>query len=334
MKKYSFLQAAIIAALALVVGIFLGIAVVNKSPGNTDSQVDYYEMGKYLGGSIGKVDRYRNVKVTEDDIILRNELVEDSAKRNLYEKYLLYNYYQSLKTTSDVDVVLKKVSETPEFLKIYYPYIAAIESFKQYLEPAREDILFALNMIISLDSNAKVPVIGYMNQAQNAISRIQNHQNILLNLMNAITSFIDSNPEGKYWALEDAHDIISLNMTQAAILSQNKPVLNYLEKKKMYNDKEGSKELVADNQLRMDAMNAVVLSDIQTLGIHNAEQLGVVIYTDVQQLGIYFSVENLSAIMAGNQEALNSLLLNMEGMGMVVGINEQLQVTLIGAHEL
>ncbi len=334
MKKYTLIQTIIVAALALFIGIFLGISVVNYSPASQEPEVDYYEMGKYLGGSIGKVDRYRNVKVTDDDIQLRNELVDDSVKRNLYEKYLLYNYYQSLKTTSDVEVVLKKVNETPEFLKTYYPYVTAIESFKQYLEPAREDILFALNMIISLDSNAKVPVIGYMNQAQNAIARIQNHQTILINLMNAITSFIDANPEGKYWALEDAHDIISLNMTQSAILNQNKPVLSYLEKKKLYNDQQGTKELVADNQLRMDAINDMVINDIQTLGIYNSEQLGTIIYTDVEKLGVYFSVENLSAVMAGSQEALNLIILNVENLGIEVGISEQLQMLEIGSHAL
>lgn len=318
MKKYTLLQAALLAALALVVGLFLGISIVNYSPQGADSQTDYYEMGKYLGGSIGKVDRYRNVQVSEDDILLRNELLDDTAKRTQYEKYLLFYYYKSLKTSFDVDEVLKKTTETEEFAKTYYPYMIALESFKTYLVPAREDILFALNMVSSLDENAKVPVIGYLNQAQNAIARINSNESILMNLMNAIITFKDANPEGKYWALDDAHDIISMNLMQSAILTQNKPMLSYLDKKKLLNDKEGVKELVADAQLKA-LMNNQFVADANTLNIANNENLQAVLLNNGENLrGVLCSTDELRNVMSSNAALNSSVLMSMDQLNIDV----------------
>lgn len=59
------------AILALIAGIFIGLFLANFTSDD-----------EHLGGTIGKVDRYRNVKVTEDDVLLRNELVDDTAKNN------------------------------------------------------------------------------------------------------------------------------------------------------------------------------------------------------------------------------------------------------------
>ena len=315
MKKFSLLQTVLVAALALFIGLFIGLSMADYTPQQSNNDTEYYEMAKYLGGSIGKVDRYRNVKVTEDDILLRNELVEDSLKRNQYEKFLMYHYYQAAKTSMDVEEVLKKTSQSQEFMKVYYPYINALESFKAYLVPAREDILFALNMVISLDSNANIPVIGYLNQAQNAIARVQSHQTILLNLKNAITTFIDTNPEGKFFELEDAHDIISLNLMQSAVLMQNKPMMTYLEKSKIYNSKEGVKELVAEASLK-SYMNDAVLQDIQSLDlVASNEQLSVIILLNTENLNVFYSTDQLQSITLGSEEILRELAGSVENLG-------------------
>ena len=282
MKKLTLLQVSLFSLLTFVGGLLVGSMI----------DMPLFEKEK-LSGSIGKVDRYRNVKVTEDDILLRNELVEDTAKRRQYEKYLLFYYYKSLKISFDVDEVLKKTTETENFTKTYYPYMNALESFKTFLVPAREDILFALSTVASLDENSNVPVIGYLNQAQNAIARIKNNETVLLNLMNAIVTFKESNPEGKYEALDDAHDIISLNLLQSAILTQNKPMLSYLDKKKLLNDKEGIKELIADNQLKQLFKDQLAI-DVQTLGFDFTDSFRLIIVTDVALEDAFSSIEELS----------------------------------------
>jgi len=299
MKKLTLLQVILFSLLTFVGGLLIGSII----------DLPLFEKEK-LSGSIGKVDRYRNVKVTEDDILLRNELLDDTVKRNQYEKYLLYYYYKSLKVSFDLDEVLKKTTEAEDFAKTYYPYMNALESFKTFLVPAREDILFALSTVASLDENSNVPVIGYLNQAQNAIARIKNNETVLLNLMNAIVTFKESNPEGNYAALDDAHDIISLSLLQSAILTQNKPMLSYLDKKKLLNDKEGIKELIADNQLKQLFKDQLAV-DIQTLGIDYTDSFRLIIVTDVALQYGFSSIEELSEGFRSD-EVLNVLQISSE----------------------
>ncbi|MDP3461324.1 MAG: hypothetical protein Q8S18_00905 [Bacteroidales bacterium] len=297
MKKFTVLQTVLLAVLSLIIGVLIALFVDIPKTSNED-----------LAGSIGKVDRFRNVKITEDDILLRNELVEDTVKRAQYEKYLLYYYYLSIKNASDVDMVLSRTIKVEEFDKIYHPYYNALNSFKVYLETARKDVLYALNLVVSLDSNENVPVITYLNQAQNAIARIRNHDDILMSYMNAIATFTEANPDVQYPELEDAHDILALNIMQSAILSQNKPVLSYLDKKKLKNEQEGMKELVAEMQLKSAFRNQLSM-ETEALGIEfpiivDSERLNTVIFLDVERLQAINS-RLLSEFMGGSETILN-----------------------------
>jgi hypothetical protein len=255
MKKLTTLQIGLFTLVTFVAGLLIGSMI----------DLPLFEKDK-LSGSIGKVDRYRNVKMTDEDILLRNELVDDTNKCIQYQKYLMFYYYQSVKTSYDVDKVLTLTTKVPEFYKIYYPYAGALSSFKVYLEPAREDILLAYNMISSLESDTEVPVMRYLNEAINAIARIKNHDAILMNYMTAIETFIQSNSDTTYPTLMDAHDLLSFNIIQTAVLTQNKPVLEYLNKKKLMNNKEGLKEIVADAGFKPYVKEQYAI-DVNKLGV-------------------------------------------------------------------
>ncbi|MDP2238236.1 MAG: hypothetical protein Q8J88_17550 [Bacteroidales bacterium] len=288
MKKITYLQAGIIAVLTLTIGVLMGLFIDLPKTKNDE-----------LAGSIGKVDRFRNVQITEDDILLRNELVEDTAKRTQYEKYLLFNYYQALKTSSDVERVLAIATAEIDFDKVYYPYSNALTNFKTYLESARVDILSALNLILTIDENQKVPVVTYLNQAQNAIARIRNHDQVLINYMNAMATYIESNPESNLDDLNDAHDILAMNVMHSALLTQNKPVLTYLEKKKLMNEKEGMTELVAEASMK-SFMQDHFISDVESLNaINSVNVLQGIVITDI---------ENLQSVVLSDIEAINSAL--------------------------
>jgi len=254
MKKLNFIQIVLLTITTLIVGLLVGFMI--------DLPIFSKEE---LSGSIGKVDRYRNVKMTDQDILLRNELVDDTNKCIQYQKYLMFYYYQSVKTSYDVEKVLTLTTKVPEFFRTYYPYAEALSSFKVYLEPAREDILLAYNMISSLESDAEVPVMRYLNEAINAIARIKNHDAILVNYMTAIETFIQSSSDTTYPTLMDAHDLLSFNIIQTAVLTQNKPVLEYLNKKKLMNNKEGLKEIVADAGLKLYVKEQYA-TDVNKLG--------------------------------------------------------------------
>jgi len=314
MKKFTLLQTGLIAIVALVVGLFIGFAIKNFSTSTED-----------LAGTIGKVDRYRNVKITEDDILLRNELVSDTVKRNQYEKYLQYYYYQSLNKSSAIDQLLSKTLTAVEFDN-FNSEITALKCFNLYLEPARVDILNALNMISSLNKNEDVPMLTYLNQAQNAIIRIRNNDIMMLNYMDAITSYMEKNPGEANDELKDTHDILALNVMQGAILAQDKPVLTYLDKKKLMNDKEGMKKLVAEANFK-PYMDAHLKLDAEKLGTRllDGENLQMVIF-DMENLNsAWGDIESLGSTLYGDSESLNVLLVGSEqklGGGLLLDIEK------------
>ena len=329
MKKITTTQTTLIAIAALVVGFLIGFSVNSIAPSSDD-----------LAGSIGKVDRFRNVQITEDDILLRNEFVEDTAKRAQYEKYLLYYYYQALKTSSDVDRVLAIATTDIDFDKMYYPYSNALTNFKTYLESARADILTALNIIVSIDQYENVPIVDYLNKAQNAIARIRNHDQVLMNYMNAMATYIETHPERSSDALIDAHDILALNVMHSAVLTQNKPVLSYLEKKKLLNDKEGMKEVVAEAQLKsymndhfimdVESINAAASTEtLKGIEIASMEQLQRSLLNNIEAINSALNSTVLNSISElGNQQLLQFLIGSMEN---IQGIEQLSDIELVGS---
>jgi len=262
MKKLPSLTTIIIAAVALVVGFVIGYSLRNVPPS-----------GDKLAGTIGKADRYRNVKVSENDILLRNELADDTVKRNQYEKYLMYYYYTSLKTSSDLEQVLAKVKSVDDFQKVSAMQDKRLSSLREYHNNSRPEILNALNLLVEMDKGKEEPIIDQLNLAQNVISRIKNQKEILMDYMNFVSNFIHENQEGRYPDLADAYDILNLNVLQQALVTHDKPVLKYFQDKQLMNNKEGAKELrnlenfkeFVKDQVTQDAAN---------------EGIGDVVYTD------------------------------------------------------
>lgn len=289
MKKFTLIHLIIVAVIALVAGLFIGMAV-NSSGLKKDD----------LAGSIGKVDRYRNVKVTEEDVQLRNELVDDTAKLTMYEKYLTYFYYKSIRTSKDIETVLKKSQEVENFYRNSENYVKTLTNHKEFLENTRPDILNALNMLVTLDKESSVPLVGYLNIAQNSITRIRNQGQLMMNFIDALAAFTAEVPPKTYPGLEDASDILTLNMMELAVMSQDKPVLKYLENTKLKNDEEGIKEFKAEELFRNE-LQVVIFSDAESLSLGNSEQLNI--YTPT-----------------GNSEQLNNLLDNMEQLGNILNI--------------
>jgi hypothetical protein len=156
MKKCSTTTSILLILLALVVGFFAGTMIDFPAPEQED-----------LSGTIGKVSKYRNVKMTEEDVQLRNELLKDTVRLAQYEKYLMYHYYHSLRTSDDVEKVLERTTSVDAFHQTYYPYADALKSFSTYLEKARLDILNAVQALSDMGAQEDVPVISYLNTAQN-----------------------------------------------------------------------------------------------------------------------------------------------------------------------
>jgi hypothetical protein len=312
MKKVSLTQTVLVAVVSLAIGFLIGFVAKNYTPAKEN-----------LAGSIGKVDRYRNVKVSEEDLMLRNELVADTIKRMQYEKYLTYYYYQSLQTASDLKLVTEKTASVTEFAAVNEPYLKSLTSYQDFLEKARLDIFSSILLIKTMTVNENIPVIQNLNQAQNVISRIRTQETLLSNYMESIASFLDANPDKKYDALEDAHDILVNNLVTSAVMTQNKPALKYLDHRKMMNDKEGMKQLAANNNAK-GSLNDQVMSDLQQLNSHLMD-------SDQLKMNALDSDNQLKAVLLNSQGELQVVVLMDTQLSSFQNDVEQLRGTLCDA---
>ncbi|MFO7722797.1 MAG: hypothetical protein R6V49_06185 [Bacteroidales bacterium] len=318
MKKIKRIHAILIAALTLVIGFFIGL------------YVDYPKTDKKdLAGTIGKVDRYRNVQVTEDDIKLRNELLDDTAKRAQYERYLTYYYYYAVRTASDLQQVLnatdritsdqKQASNVQELLQ----YQAVLKKMETYLGTSRVEILTAIDAVSSLDTTLQIPVIFYLNNAQDAIARIRSFDGAILGYINAISSYLSANPLLSTPELQDAHDILVLNMTTAAVVAQDKPTLRYLDKKKLMNNEEGVRELVAAETFKA-TLQGVIASDLRNISgdqqLLNMDELGLFLNDGLPVIAdqiVAGLTTLLDASRIGNQETISLGIASQEQIGLL-----------------
>ena len=248
MKKITIIQAGFIAFGALAIGLLIGIMITDTAPS-----------GDMVAGTFGKADKYRKESISDKDVILRNDLVGDTARLSRHEKYLSYNYYKSLKTSVDFEKVIKMTAAEEEFNKTY-GCTNALAGFNTYLMAARRDLIKGIHTLKALRNGENAAVTEDLNNAKNAISRISYHDQILLDYLGTVETYLADRADQPHQGLKDAYDLLCINVLQTARITKNKPMLKYLGDKKFYNDYEGMKVLLAEVELP-SAANSMVAQD-------------------------------------------------------------------------
>lgn len=316
MKTNKKLQTALVAILALAIGFIAGI--YSNFPATS---------GDDAAGTIGQVDRYRNVKITENDIELRNSLVDDPDKYQAYKTYLQYYYYKALRTSMDINTALENTRKSEGFIKARPASTEAIGVFGDYLRRRRVDIFDALRTIAHLEKDKPVPVINHLNKANDVVNRIKANEKNLILFTDNIREYIANNPKQRSKELIDAHDIITTNLMQGAVWGNDKPMTAYLKEDGLLNNQSELKmfydgadfQAFMGEQITMDAeklgllvllnnkeelageaildMGSLGVFDAEKLGINSAESLQDIQFYDMDKLGsyLYFDQENLNS---------------------------------------
>ena len=328
MKSNKRLQTILLTVLALVIGFFAGTLI--NFPRISEKDVS---------GTIGQVDNYRNVQVTENDLKLRNSLIDDTAKQQAYRFYLQYYYYQAIRTLDDIKQALNHVEKAEKFSKSNENTVNELKRYKNFLNQRRVDVMEAMRMIASLDKDEDVPVISYLNNANNFISRMKVKQNSLIDFNEDVRNYVENHNGEEVEDLKDAHDIISSNLFQSAVMTDDRPIKAYLRKDSFLNSSEGLKALLntegfhsfMKDQLVMDAEKLGVklvignkerlvgscILDMGTIGVFDAEKLG---FFDAEKIGdkALTDEQTLKSIGSFDSEKLGSVsLLDSEKVGSV-----------------
>lgn len=229
--------------ISFVAGVIVGLALSN--PGMSVIEA---------AGTIGKVDKYRNVRVTDLDIELRNDLLADTSLKEAYKSYLLFEYTANIKMADNIQFAIEAASQIEGFRATNAQSLGRLEDYAYFLDNARLQILEAIATLDGLNGKSPIAIRTVMNNAGNAMAQTTYRSNVLFEFISAVERFFDTENKESYPDLALAHDLLFANLFIASIVNENTPALNYLSGRELFTENESLalKEGVVQSVAAMD----------------------------------------------------------------------------------
>ncbi|MGV8136410.1 MAG: hypothetical protein AB2L20_14465 [Mangrovibacterium sp.] len=260
-KSRLFILLAVLSVFAI--GFLIGIKT-NYPPVNNDEVV----------GTIGKVNNYRNTKVTETDIRLKNELLTDSVMLKHIINYMNFFYVRAVEVGKSIDFALSQTKANDIFKSKNAGQITELENYGKFLFGARKDLLIAIAGCYSIEQTDPTLLRNAMIRANNLIAQMNYRNNAVLNFINALDSFVQEQGPDKYPGLSKAHDLLTCNEVCSSLVLKNETLLNYFDKKKLYS--KDTKPPVSTN------WSERVKQDMESLGLSETAKFETIL--DVEKL--------------------------------------------------
>jgi len=326
MKKSSKLLTVIFIIISLFIGVIIGIAL------------DYPQPNKAaLSGTIGKMSNYRNVKVTDNDIKLRSDLLSNDALLKSYRQFFSFHYTSCVKLCQDIDFTIQASENESLFREDYSMEIENLKQYRQTIEQTRKDLLLAVTTLQQLSTVDENSISMVINNANIAVAQVKYKQNDVLAFVEALEKFLLANNPTLFSDLMKAHDLLAVNQLILAAATNDKPLMKFYNKKQLLSSNEDLKawsniqlndalqsdinslkaDLKDNNQLNIifDASQIGAVEKQLGVGIPAMEKMGVIIWDCAENLNAIANKENIGLV--GNSEKLYRLL-NTEKLGLIL----------------
>jgi hypothetical protein len=250
-----------------------------------------------LAGTIGRVQNYKNVKVTEEDIDLKNDLVADTVMLKALSAWFNYYYVSAVSQGDKIQYALDQIQPLETYKEYARVVLSDVASYETFLENSRTDLLLAIAMINDPGEIHPVLLRNTIVQANNVISQMSFRKKTVLDLIDNMGSYLEgkgADPEG---TLAEVHTILTMDQLANAMALNDKMVIQYFNKKKLFTEEiQGS--FGADLQ-------AVVVEDLSRLSV---------VYTDKSMLNLLIPLGDgfpiiQNATLIGRQFLLNETAL-------------------------
>ena len=305
----------------LIIGFLVGIAV------------DYPKVeDEELAGTITKVDKYRNIKVSETDIRLQNDLVSDTASLRVLRNYITYHYLDAIQIAGNISKAVTEANGAEAFKAFGTRQIKELNSYGAYLASTRGYFLAALAAVRDAKNTDPALIRNSLNQINNVIAQKNYRSRVVVDFINQAESFLASNKSGDYEGLRQAHDILAVDMVNASLITGDKVMQKFLGKKPLLTDYRKLRWYDHDatmKQVQHDIEQMGAWSESEKLRIVDAEKLGVL---DAEKMGVVIAdAEKLGALdaekmgMAADAEKMGYYYLDAQQLGLIGNI-EQLAI--------
>ena len=316
MKSKRIITIVISLVIGFCVGLISGLSLTN--PGLSLREA---------AGTIGRVDQYRNVRITQQDIELRNELAEDMERRDAFISYLAYEYARNVRTVENVGIAVRSGEAVGGFRTANLQTMEQLNQYVEFLDNVRLRILEAMGTLQDLGERDRVAVHSVLKDAGNALAQNSLREGVLFDFLLGVERFFKTASPGQYPELASAHDWIFASLVSDNLVKGNRPALEHLLAKRPLGEEDllGAwdaerlrSQLLADNE-KLGFFDAEKLGRLPIL---DSEQLGRLPILDSEQLGILFDAEQLGLFYDAEQLGI---LFDMEKLGVINDAGEQLQ---------
>jgi hypothetical protein len=268
--------------------------------------VEYPKIGREnVSGTIGRVSNYRNIKTTEADIELKNDLVTDKDFQKAMRAYMSFNYSKSIEFAQTIAFAIEQAKAVPA-LTVLPEMQESLVKYVQFLEESRKDLLQAVIACQFVDELSPVELRNTMDQANNIIARMNQANALIVELIDQLDEFILKNGSSAYPELNRAHDLLVYNQLGSSIINKDKSLIQYFSKKNLYAKDVQSKPVDVKTVINgdMEKLNGMTFFDFEKLGMWDNEKLSGswdkeklgAVEMDVEVLGGFFDSEKLGAV--------------------------------------
>jgi len=299
MKSKNVLVILVSLVIGLAAGLLIGVMISNPGVSLRNA-----------AGTIGKVEKYRNVKITEADIELRNELISDPELRYAFTNYVQYEYAASIKLGEDIAAAVTAARSIPAFMDSFPKAASDLENYGALIENARVPLLEATVVMDQPDQWDNIAFTSVVNNAGMAMFQIRQGAAAAYDFLSAAETFFIKNDKSAHPDLNIARLQIYFDMLASGYIRNDRMAFEYLLSKSKDVD------IVTATALKSEALQLAVIADANKLNIGDASQLGVIL--NAEKLGIVvWSATTLGQVIC-NTEKLGLGLCNAEKLNYIL----------------
>ena len=289
--------------LSLMIGFLIGLSVDYPKIDNQD-----------LSGAIAKVKNFRNVKASEKDIKLKDDLLSDTVQLKSLQAYMNYQYLRALNLTSYIEQTIAESNKVDAFRTTNQDVLNRLSNYGTFLTRARQDLMLFYVCLSNPKDADPVLLREMLEEAGNTVSQMKFHNETVLDVINSLEAFLNNNPKTAFPGLAQSHDVLMLSLLNNSVMTDDKLLQKWLSDKQLLTDVE-----------KLSFFDAEALKIIY---IHDSEKLGMAEIEDAEKLGIVNDQESLKMVF--DQLMLNS----QEKLGIIYGDQEKLGGYIADAEKL
>ena len=345
MKKKNGSLFILIIVISLVVGFLTGTLVDFPKTDNVQ-----------LSGTIGRVQNYKNVKITEEDIELKNDLVSDTVMLNALSAWFNYYYVSAVSQGDKIRYALDQIEPLEPYKEYAGVVLSDVAGYRTFLENSRTDLLLAVAMVKDPGEIHPVLLRNTIVQANNVISRMSHRKQSVLDLIDNMGSYLEAQGTDPDGTLAGVHTVLTMDQLANAMALNDKMVIQYFQKKKLFTDEiQGSfglnlKEIVVEDLSRLNAindqstLNLLVILDKDNIGssqiVSDAALIGRQFLLNETALQYYCSSMgelgyiNSSSTLENMQDlSLGGIMFIMDAAGELGGFFDKNKLGMVSDHQ-